>query len=186
VRQVGSGTGLLASQPGEDWRHRHGEGDTTDDPSSGRVIPGWPGPAYADGVPPLVDLSFDPDTLHAARARMRACADDAGLPEDQAGNVVLAVHELAANAICHGRGAGRLRVWNLAGALHCQVDDGDSTAGAGRAAENAFPCEPGHGLWVVRQVADELESLSGPAGTSVLVRFGRHDYRPGIRAAKAT
>jgi two-component sensor histidine kinase len=115
---------------------------------------------------------------------MRACAGDAGLPEEQAGNVVLAVHELAANTICHGAGAGRLRVWNLAGALYCQVDDGDSPACAERAAVNAFPCEPGHGLWVVRQVADQLQSLSGPSGTSVLVRFDRHDYRPGIGAAK--
>jgi anti-sigma regulatory factor (Ser/Thr protein kinase) len=148
-------------------------------------MPGWPGPAYADGVPPLLDLKFDPGTLHAARARMRACVGAAGLPEDQAGNVVLAVHELAANAICHGGGAGRLRVWNLAGALHCQVDDGDSPARAGRAAVNAFLYEPGHGLWVVRRVADQLQSLSGPAGTSVLVRFDRDDYRRGIRAAEA-
>ncbi len=176
--------GCVRAGHGKRLRHREGEAVTTDDPSSGRVIPGWPGPAYADGVPPLVDLSFDPGTLHAARARIRACTGDAGLPEDQAGNVVLAVHELAANAICHGAGAGRLRVWDLAGALHCQVDDGDSPAGAGRAAVNGFPCEPGHGLWVVRQVADELESRSGPAGTSVLVRFDRDDYRPGIRAAK--
>ena len=28
-------------------------------------------------------------------------------------DVVLAVHELAANAIRHGAGVGRLRVWNL-------------------------------------------------------------------------
>jgi anti-sigma regulatory factor (Ser/Thr protein kinase) len=122
-------------------------------------------------MPPLLDLRFDPGTLHAARARMRACVGHAGLPEGQAENVVLAVHELAANAICHGGGAGRLRVWNLPGALHCQVDDGDPPASAGRAAMNAMPAEPGHGLWVVRQVADQLQSLSGPAGTSVLVRF---------------
>ena len=34
-----------------------------------------------------------------------------------AGDVVLAVHELAANVVCHGGGKGRLRVWHLAG--HC-------------------------------------------------------------------
>ena len=129
-------------------------------------------------MPPLADLSFDPGTLHAARARMRECVGLAGLPEGQAENVVLAVHELAANAICHGGGAGRLRVWILAGGLHCQVDDGDAPDGAGRPAVNALPDEPGHGLWVVRQVADQLRSLSGPSGTSVLVRFGRETTRP--------
>ena len=136
-------------------------------------------------MPPLLDLRFDPGTLHVARARMRACVGHAGLPDGHAENVVLAVHELAANAICHGGGAGRLREWNLAGALHCQVDDGDPPASAGRAVVNAMRSEPGHGLWVVRQVADQLQSLSGPAGTSVLVRFdrgtARHFAEPGSK-----
>jgi anti-sigma regulatory factor (Ser/Thr protein kinase) len=93
--------------------------------------------------------------------------------------MVLAVHELAANAVCHGGGAGRLRVWNLAGALYCQVDDGNSPASGqpedspGQAAPNSLPCEPGHGLWVVRQLADQMQSLSGQGGTSVLIRFDR-------------
>ena len=38
---------------------------------------------------------------------------------------------------------------------------------------NSLPCEPGHGLWVAQQLADQMQSLSGPGGTSVLVRFGR-------------
>jgi anti-sigma regulatory factor (Ser/Thr protein kinase) len=111
------------------------------------------------------------------RARTRACASRAGFPEDRAEDMVLAVHELAANAIVHGGGAGRLRVWNLAGALLCQVDDGGRPGSARpgafseQVAVNSLPCEPGHGLWVVRQVADQMQSISGPAGTSVLVRF---------------
>jgi anti-sigma regulatory factor (Ser/Thr protein kinase) len=145
----------------------------------GRVNPGWPGPARADGVPPILDLGFDPGTLPTARAQVQACASHAGFPEDQAEDVVLAVHELAANAVCHGHGAGRLRVWSLAGALYCQVDDGHSPASGqpegspGQAAANSLPCEPGHGLWVVRQLADQMQSLSGPGGTSVLIRFDR-------------
>jgi two-component sensor histidine kinase len=90
--------------------------------------------------------------------------------------VVLAVHELAANAIVHGGGAGRLRVWNLAGTLLCQVDDGELDD-TGLEAVNALPCEPGHGLWVARRVADQLQSLSRPAGTSVLIRFDRETTR---------
>ena len=38
---------------------------------------------------------------------------------------------------------------------------------------NSLPSEPGHGLWVAQQLADQMQSLSGPGGTSVLVRFGR-------------
>jgi anti-sigma regulatory factor (Ser/Thr protein kinase) len=92
--------------------------------------------------------------------------------------MVLAVHELAANAVRHGGGAGRLRVWDLTGALHCQVDDGDSLASDRLETDlNSLPCEHGHGLWVVQQVADHMQSRSGPGGTSVLVRFDRGAIR---------
>jgi anti-sigma regulatory factor (Ser/Thr protein kinase) len=137
--------------------------------SAGRGDRGWPGPAHANGLRPLLDLSFDPGTLPTARARIRACASRAGFGEDQAEEVVLAVHELAANVIRHAGGAGRLRVWSLSGALYCQVDDGVASAFA----VNSLPCEPGHGLWVVRQVASQMQTLSSPAGTSVQVRFDR-------------
>lgn len=157
----------------------------------GRVHQRWPEPAGADDASPVLDLRFDSDMLQSARAQVRACASHAGFGEDEAEDVVLAVHELAANAVRHGGGAGRLRVWNLAGALYCQVDDGDLMASAGpeadhgglavtepkgspdRASMNSLPCEPGHGLWVVQQLADQMQSLSGPGGTSILVRFDR-------------
>jgi len=157
----------------------------------GRAYPGWPAPVPADGASPVVYLRFDSGTLHTVLAQMRACVGHAGFPEGQAEDVVLAVHELAANAVSHGGGAGRLRVWNLAGALYCQVDDGDlpmssrqernhdgtavikPSGFSDRPSVNSLPCEHGHGLWVVQQVADEMQSLSCPGGTSVLVRFDR-------------
>jgi anti-sigma regulatory factor (Ser/Thr protein kinase) len=142
------------------------------DEATGRGDPvyrGWPGLAQADGLPPLLDLSFDTGMLQTARTRIRACASRAGFGEDQAEDVVLAVHELAANVIRHGGGTGRLRVWDPPGALYCQVDDGV----AAPFAVNSLPCEPGHGLWVVRQVASQMQTLSSPAGTSVQVRFDR-------------
>jgi anti-sigma regulatory factor (Ser/Thr protein kinase) len=138
--------------------------------------PGQAGSTFsgtADGIPPVLDLAFDSGTLHVLRAEVRAQARQAGLSEDRAGDVVVAVHELAANAIIHGRGEGRLRVWDLAGALHCQVDDGDLDAsGETAAALNSLPYLPGHGLWVARQVAVQMRTLSGPDGTRVTLTFG--------------
>lgn len=152
-------------------------------------------------APPALDLAFDSRTLYALRAEVRAHAHRAGLPESRSADVVLAVHELAANAIRHGAGRGRLRMWNIAGALHCQVDDEGPPAssdqarpGAGHAdsgatnadsgvtnAEhasgssltmmNAWLAMPGHGLWVVRQVADHMQVLSGPPGTQAMIAF---------------
>ena len=130
-------------------------------------------------------MRFDPGTLPMLRAEVRARAVGAGLPQGRAEDVVLAVHEVAANSVRHGGGAGRLRVWNLAGTLQCQVDDGDcpgavepgadragSRSASGRMLMNSLPCAPGHGLWVVQQVADQVQSLSGPRGTSVMITFG--------------
>jgi len=127
----------------------------------------------ADGdVRPVLDLAFDSGVLPVLRAEIRVCAGQAGLPEDRVADVVLAMHELAANAVCHGGGKGRLRVWNLAGALHCQVDDGDLIASGDPAAQpDSLPELPDHGLWVARRVADQMQTLPGPRGTRVTITF---------------
>jgi anti-sigma regulatory factor (Ser/Thr protein kinase) len=144
--------------------------------------PTLPGP---DGMSPVLDVTFDAGTLRALRAKVRVSVLRAGLPEGRAKDVVLAVHELAANSVRHGGGTGRLRVWKLAGSLHCQVDDGDLLGAAEPGAShiglgsssgwrpvNSLPFVPGHGLWVVQQVADQVQSLSGPRGTSIMTTFG--------------
>jgi two-component sensor histidine kinase len=157
---------------------------------------------------PLLDQEFDSGTLYALRAAVQAHASQAGLSEDRVGEVVLAVHELAANAIAHGAGHGRLRMWDLAGALNCEIVDGGpagagatpSPAGAGAASSPAsagvapslagagagsspakaggppavvdpWPAVNGHGLWLVRQVADQLDLRSGLRGTRAMVTF---------------
>ncbi len=121
---------------------------------------------------PLLDLAFDSGMLYVLRTEVLALAGQAGLPDHRAGDVVLAVHELAAIVVCHGGGKGRLRVWDLAGALHCQVDDGDLIASADPAALlDPFPELPGHGLWVARRVANQMQALSGPRGTRVTLIF---------------
>ena len=147
-------------------------------------------PAGESGVP-VLDLAFDSGTLHALRAGVKAHACEAGLPGPRAEDVVLAVHELAANAVSHGAGAGRLRIWKLAGSLHCQVEDGEplasgpsgepsdhagsEAAGAadasGQTSEHPLPSRPGHGLWLVRRVADRMRILSGARGTRATVAF---------------
>lgn len=141
------------------------------------------GPAFdstGEGVTPDIDLAFDSGTLPELRAEVQTHACRAGMPEGRAGDMVLAIHELAANAIRHGAGAGRLRMWNLAGVLHCRVDDGDPPAPgetgdaadtSSRAMMSSLPDMPGHGLWVVRQMADQMQILTGPRGTQAMVSF---------------
>ena len=123
----------------------------------------------------LLDQGFDAGTLYALRAAVQAHAGHAGLSEDRAGELVLAVHELAANAIAHGAGYGRLRMWDLARTLSCEIVDSGPAArdGPPRTSETAdpWPTVDGHGLWLVRQLADRLDLRSGPRGTRAVVTF---------------
>jgi anti-sigma regulatory factor (Ser/Thr protein kinase) len=138
---------------------------------------------------PVLDLIFDSGALVTLREEVRECAVQSGISEDRAEDMVLAIHELAANAVVHDGGAGRLRVWKLAAALQCQVDDADlmrsSKAGSSRdgmagmqpgsapgpVSADSLPSEKGHGLWLVRKLADQVKTLSGPHGTRVMIAF---------------
>ncbi len=168
-------------------------------PADGAVLAG--AEAYvADGAAPLLEQAFDSGTLYALRAAAQAHASEAGLAEDRTDDLVISVHELAANAVRHGAGGGRLRMWERDGALHCQVEDGgppstareaagddEEEAGPGAGPENAkaadeaagpagnvavrWPFLPGHGLWLVRLVSDQLSVSSGPDGTRATALF---------------
>src|SRR5216683_1269436 len=80
--------------------------------------------------PPALDQVFDGDSLYALRAAVAAHGLQAGLAEGRLGDLVLAVHELAANAVRHGGGRGRLQIWDTGGMLRCEVtDDGAGRSG---------------------------------------------------------
>jgi anti-sigma regulatory factor (Ser/Thr protein kinase) len=122
---------------------------------------------------PVVDQAFDIGSLYTLREAVAAHAAAAGLSEGRVTDAVLAVHELAANAIRHGAGHGRLRVWKTGNALHCEVtDDGAGARGDSEPpAPPGWPVEHGHGLWLIRQVADQASLDLGPLGTVATVSF---------------
>jgi anti-anti-sigma factor len=134
-----------------------------------------PGPGSASGgprgadtggeQPPVLDQLFDGDSLYALRAAAAAYSSQAGLAEGRVGDLVLAVHELAANAVRHGAGRGRLRIFNTGTELRCEVADD------GREDPAQWVIEPGHGLWVIRQVADQTHLHATPAGTVAVAAF---------------
>jgi anti-sigma regulatory factor (Ser/Thr protein kinase) len=123
---------------------------------------------------PLLEQRFDAGSLYALRAAVSAHAAAAGLSKQRVHDVTAAVHELAANAVLHGAGHGRVRLWTQDGFLHCQVSD----AGPARRDDSGppphavpWPAEHGHGLWIVTQVTDKSSIDHGPAGTTVTARF---------------
>ena len=90
---------------------------------------------------------------------------------------MLAVYELACNAILHGGGAGRLMLSRADGSVRCQVSD-DGPGFPDATTPDAFTPDaftpdsalPGGGLWLARQLTDGIEiggADRGPGGAVV-------------------
>jgi anti-anti-sigma factor len=138
----------------------------------------------ANGVQPILDQALDGDSLYRLRASVAAHAVQAGLSQRRADDLVIAVHELAANVVRHGSGRGRLRIWKHDQVLHCQVtDDGiaetaNGTEESGRDTDAgsvpgppSWRIEAGHGLWLVRQLADQTSLHPGISGSAATISF---------------
>jgi anti-sigma regulatory factor (Ser/Thr protein kinase) len=131
----------------------------------------------------VLDREFRAATLSALRQDVLGSALAAGLSRDRSIDLMLAAHELAANVIRHGSGRGRLRMRVTQRALFCQVSDARALAGPGLGpqrqadspaiapAQAAWPVEHGHGLWLVRRTADQVQVMAGPAGSVVSMTF---------------
>jgi anti-sigma regulatory factor (Ser/Thr protein kinase) len=133
----------------------------------------WPGEGTSPASPALLEQAFDGGSLYALRAAVAAHAAAAGLTHSRVYDAVLAAHELAANAVRHGAGRGRLRLRADGAFLYCQVsDDGPARPGDQQpTGAAAWRREHGHGLWVVGEVADQLSIDHGPAGTTATAAF---------------
>lgn len=142
-----------------------------------------PPPQERPAAGPPVEQDFDAASLYMVRAVASAHAAAAGLSRQRVYDVTSAVHELAANAVIHGAGRGRVRLWTRDGYLYCQVSD-DGPTGTARPREVPWAADYGHGLWIVAQVADNSSIDHSPAGTTVTARFALTP-RPASRSGPA-
>jgi anti-sigma regulatory factor (Ser/Thr protein kinase) len=103
----------------------------------------------------------------------------AGLDRARINDLVLAVSEIAANALGHAGGSGIIRSWCTSEEILCQIEDHGYIADplAGRYQKPA-DAQGGHGLWLVNRVCDLVERRSSPAGTVTRL----HMRRPPSRA----
>jgi anti-sigma regulatory factor (Ser/Thr protein kinase) len=135
-------------------------------------------PAAADGTRTLLlDQPFTEADLPALRRAVAAHTDRTTLPDRRVTDLVLIASELAANAIRHGGGKGRLRLWVTANGIHCEVSDD----GPGLPRPHPIPRQRpdpsvtgGRGLWLVLNYADRLTIGSGPAGGAVVTALLDH------------
>ena len=128
----------------------------------------------------LVDQLFDAGSLGHLRAAVAAAAAAAGLAHDRIQDAVIATHELAANAVRHGAGHGRLRQWTDGQQMHCHISDPGPAGHDAAWPDRHWPwiVEHGHGLWLASQASDHLAiNRHSGQGTEITVIFVIHPER---------
>ncbi len=107
---------------------------------------------YQAGLQPVRDLT----ERRAARAWLSA---------DRAADLVIAVSEVAANTLAHTRSGGTLHIWQTPTELICQIhDQGWITDPLAGRRNNPFDRPGGHGLWVVNQLCDLVQTRTSRSG----------------------
>lgn len=135
-------------------------------------------PEEADFPPPR-RVRFSIDDLRRVRRITAQWAARVGLSASRADDFVIAVNEIAANAVRYGSPAARLLLRVTGGAAVAEIHDD------GRWKPSAVPLpiagrSGGMGLALARLVCDEVEIHTGNDGTTVLLRMsgdrrqGRH------------
>lgn len=113
----------------------------------------------AQRLPPELEIRFGLEDLLAVRRSIGSFARDAGLSRTHVEEFVLAVNEIATNAVVHGRPPTSLRAWNADDEVIVEVTDGGDgirnvLAGQMRPAADSLG---GRGLWLTRLVCDAVE-----------------------------
>jgi anti-sigma regulatory factor (Ser/Thr protein kinase) len=132
-----------------------------------------------DGVSSYVagtvkELSFGLADLPTVRDFAADQALRRGMPESLVGDFLVALNEVATNAVTHGAAKGRLRLWNEGQCLVAELyDEGTGwrplvEPGRTPPAENATS---GMGLWVARRLSETLNVVTGGDGTTVTMQF---------------
>ncbi|MEU4550238.1 ATP-binding protein [Nonomuraea dietziae] len=133
-----------------------------------------------DAGPPVKELAFRLPDLPEVRHFAAIHARDAGLTEESVGDLLIAVNEVATNAVTHGTsGKARLRVWNEQSDLVVEIHDEGRWNVVGRpgsAAPTPYATH-GMGLWVARKLTNGITFRTGHEGSTVTMRFARRRPR---------
>lgn len=124
---------------------------------------------------PLLAETFERSQVTRLRHAVASCAAAAGLVGQRLDDFVLAVNELLTNAVRHGGGHGRIRLWRANRAVVCEVSDSGAGIGANRLANRERPRldnAGGWGLWLADELSDRMEVRTGPSGTTVRISAG--------------
>lgn len=116
----------------------------------------------------LESLTFSARQLALVRSLAEARAAQFGLTESQLDDLVLAVHEIAANSVRHGGGTGQFRLWRDGRSLVAEISDRGTFDDPMAGREDPGPSsERGRGLWIANQVCDLVQIRTYLTGTVV-------------------
>lgn len=121
-----------------------------------------------------LDQAFDLDGLVSLRSAVAAHADRLGLPAARIPELVLVAHELATNAVRHGGGQGRVRMWGDGASVFCEISDAGPGLSAPPADDYGRPSVDalgGRGLWLAFHLCDQFTLKSDAAGTVATAVF---------------
>lgn len=115
------------------------------------------------------EMTFTADQLPAVRRFTAAHARRHRVDEDAIGDLVIAVNEIATNAVRHGSPAAGMRIWNERDRMIAEIHDTGTWALASEPGTSAPPtgAEGGMGLWVARQICSDVRISTGITGTVV-------------------
>lgn len=121
------------------------------------------------GVPVEKLLFTSTSDLRSVRGFITEHATRGGLTREQVSALAIAANEVVTNALEHGGGHGRVRLWAEPGEVVCEVVD------PGGQIDDPFPGylppppsqNSGRGLWLARQLCELMEVRSGSLGSTV-------------------
>ena len=116
-------------------------------------------------------ISFGLTDLPDLRGIVGDLAMTTGLARSRADELVLAVNEVATNAVLHGQSPATVRIWHQEGELVFEVSDAGEGITDALAGQLAPPSASlgGRGLWLTRLVCDAVEIREG-SGCTVAIR----------------
>jgi anti-sigma regulatory factor (Ser/Thr protein kinase) len=117
-------------------------------------------------------LPFGKGTLATVRKFVARHAAHAGVAERRKDDLVLGVHEVAANSVRHAGGRGMIRCWRERDRLIFEIsDDGHIKQPLVGRTRPALGQLGGHGLWLVNHVCELVQLRSSASGTVVRMHF---------------
>jgi anti-sigma regulatory factor (Ser/Thr protein kinase) len=124
--------------------------------------------------PPDREFTFTPWQLTDLRAAVAEVASVAGMRRERAEDFMLAVNEVAGNAVEHGYGTGLWQAWSRGHSVVCEVHDSGSLARPLPGLSLPHPARSrGRGIWIARQLCDLLHVWSDGDGTHVRIEATR-------------